>query len=267
MTRTRTVERRKEREQQKKRQRQLTILGVIAVIAIAAIVLLILVNQPAEAPIPEGSAALYQGISQSKNDRGFQVLGNDTAPVKVVEYSSFDCTHCREFHETTFKELIERVRKGEIQFTYVPVFGTGSVGNGEGAARAAVCVGEQGAFWTYHDALFSWQGSYANTAFSQNRLVSGITSLGLDRAKWDQCMGSATPGEVLKAAQEQGALQNVTGTPSVLVNGTLVANPTSADINNAINQALAQGGGSTAPTTEPTVEATSEATPETTESP
>jgi protein-disulfide isomerase len=265
MSRARTVERRKEREQQRRRQRQFTILGVVAIIAIAGIILLILVNQPAEAPIPEGSAALYQGIFQGKDDNGFQVLGNATAPVKVVEYSSFDCTHCRDFHEMTFKELVERVRKGEIQFTYVPVFGTGSVSNGEGAARAAICAGEQGAFWTYHDALFRWQGAYANTAFSQNRLVSGITALGLDRLKWDQCIGGELPGNVLRTAQEQGALQNITGTPSVLVNGTLVQNPTSLDINNAINQALAQLGISTTSSTEPSP--VSEETPETTASP
>jgi protein-disulfide isomerase len=266
MGRTRTLERRKEREQQKKRQRQITLLVGAAILAVAAIVLLVLVNQPAEAPIPEGSATRYQGIFQGKDDNGFQVLGSNTAPVKVVEYASFDCPHCREFHESTFTDIVDRVRKGEIQFTYVPVFGTGGIANGEGAARAAICAGEQGAFWSYHDALFTWQGDYANTAFSQNRLGAGISALGLDKGAWDQCMNSSLPGQVLAAAEEQSNLQNIGGTPAILVNGTLVQNPTDADVNNAINQALAQAGVSTTASTEPTALPASEATPEATAS-
>ena len=268
MSRTRTLERRKEREQQKKRQRQTAIVIGIVIAAVIAVGLFVLTQQPAEAPIPAESAARYAGIPQSTTDDGFPVLGSDDAPVKVLEYGSFDCPHCREFHETVGPTLVDRVRKGEVQFTYVPLYNRGSITNGEGAARAALCVGQQGKFWEFHDALFSWQGLYANTAFSDQRLKTGIANLGIDRGKWDQCMANNTPQSILDAASKASELQNIAGTPAVVVNGTMLPTFDVDTVNAAIDQALAQSGlPPAAPVIETTQEATAEATVEATSKP
>jgi protein-disulfide isomerase len=268
MSRTRTVERRKEREQQKKRQRQAVTIIAIVVVAVVFVGLFLLTQQPAEAPIPAEAATRYQSIAQSTTDDGFPVLGSDNAPVKVFEYASFDCTHCREFHGSAMSGLVERVRNGEVQFTYVPLFGTGSISNGEGAARAAICVGQQGKFWEFHDALFSWQGLYANTAFSDQRLKTGLTNAGVDRGQWDQCMANNTPQSILDAALRASQLQNITGTPSLVVNGTMLPAVDASSLNAAIDQALAASGGvPVAPVVEATQETTPEATSEATSEP
>ena len=257
MGRTRTLERRKEREQQKKRQRQLYIAIGGVLVAVVAVVIVLLISAPAEAPIPQGAITRYQGIAQSYTDKGFPVLGKDTAPVKVTEYSSFDCTHCADFHSGTWPQLLDRIRKSEVQFTYVPVYGTGGIQNGQGAAKAAICAGDQGAFWPYYDALFTWQTTYANTAFSQNRFVGGVNGLGLDKGKWDQCVGSDHPGKVVDAAMSAFKLQGVAGTPALLVNGNVVDTASNVSLMDAIDQALAAAGGVPV---EVTAEATSEAT-------
>jgi protein-disulfide isomerase len=259
MGRARTVERRKEREQQKKRQRQTTILIGVGVVAVLAILLVVLINGPAEAPIPSDSVARYQDIPQSKSPEGFPILGNTNAPVKVIEYSSFDCPHCQEFHANAIPSIVDRARNGEIQLTYVPVYGTGGIANGQGAAQAAICAGEQGKFWEFHDALFTWQAAYANTAFSNNRLGAGISNLGIDKARWDSCMASDLPNNVISAAVDAGRVQNIPGTPTILVNGTVVASADLASVNTAIDQALAQAGPLAVPTVETTLQATAAA--------
>ena len=33
------------------------------------------------------------------------VLGDPNAPVTIIEYASFTCPHCKNFHEGTFKKL------------------------------------------------------------------------------------------------------------------------------------------------------------------
>jgi protein-disulfide isomerase len=256
MGRTRTLERRKEREQQRKRQRQTAVLIGIVVVAVVLVGLILVINQPAEAPIPDYSATRYEGVAQSKNAQGFPVLGSDSAPVKVEEYSSFDCTACALFHSSTFPGILERVRSGQVQFTFVSVYGTGSITNGQGAARAAICAGEQGKFWQMHDALFNWQSAYGNQAFAQNRMASGVSNLGLDRGTWDQCMASALPNTIIDAALQSFQLQNVTGTPSIFVNGSLVQQATTEAVLAAIDQAFAQSGGIAAPTVEATPEST-----------
>lgn len=260
MSRNRTLERRKEREQQRKRQRQTMMLIGIVAIAVILVIIFVLISQPAEAPISSAALTRYEGIPQTTTDEGFPQLGSADAPVKVVEYSSFDCTHCFEFHESVMPTLINRIRAGEVQFTYVPMYGTGGIANGEGAARAAICVGEQGKFWSFHDSLFDWQGAYANTAFSENRLKTGLDNLDINRAQWDQCMASSLPGNVVNAALRAGQLQNIPGTPSLVINGTIAQSIDLTSVNTAIDEALAASGQSPVPLSEATAEATVEAT-------
>jgi protein-disulfide isomerase len=238
-SRARTRERRQEREKQRRRNRQLLIVGVIAAIAVILAALLVISNLPAEATIPEETIAQYADLPTSFTEDGFPVLGNPAAPVQVVEYSSFDCPSCGLFYQNVTPALIERVRTGDISFTYVPLFGTGGIRNGEGAARAAICAGRQDAFWPYHSALFTWQAAFANQAFDGNRLEAGAANLGLDVGQWSSCLRSSETNEVLVAANgAANRLEGFTGTPTVTVNGQIVS-PTLNDINTAIELALA----------------------------
>ncbi len=237
--RARTRERRVQREKQRQRNRQLLIVGVIAAIAIIIAVLMVLANLPAEATIPEETIAQYEDVPASFTEEGFPVLGNPDAPVQVVEYSSFDCPHCATFYETVGPTLVEHARAGEIAFTYVPLFGTGGIRNGEGAARAAICAGEQDNFWAYHGVLFDWQTIYANQAFDGNRLQAGADALGLDVNAWNACLRSEATNEVLVAANAAAnRLEGFTGTPTITVNGQLIT-PTLESVRSAINAALA----------------------------
>lgn len=262
--RSRTRERREERDRQRRRQQQITLVVGLVVVAVVVVALIFLTSQPAEAPIPETAMTQYDQVTTSKTDDGFFVLGDPDAGVKVVEYASFDCPHCGEFHEQIFPSLFDRVVAGDISFTYIPLYGTGGIPNGEGAARAAICAGEQGEFWSFHDALFSWQGIYGQQAFSQNRISAGIDNLGINRSQFDSCLGSSTPGTVIDAATQSAVAlgSEFTGTPAIFVNGVSVAQ-TLSDINNQIDAALAALPPRT-PTVVPTEEATSEATEEAT---
>jgi len=268
MSRSRTVERRKQRAQEQRRQRQITLAVVVAVIAVVGFILFLLARQPAEANISAETIERYAGIPQSTTTEGYPLLGNPDAPVKVKEYSSFDCPNCRNFYEEIAPTLVDRVLAGEIAFIYVPLYGTGGIQNGQSAARAALCAGEQDAFWAYHSALFTWQGDYGNQAFAGNRLTTGVDNLGLNRSEWDSCFGSDRPDRVLATAQSEAtSVPGYSGTPMITVDGTQVTADLNA-VNAAIEQALASsplpvvpiGAGVEEATPEVTTEATAEVT-------
>jgi protein-disulfide isomerase len=45
------------------------------------------------------------------------VLGDDKAPVTIIEYSSMTCSHCAAFHNTTFPEIKEKyIDTGKVKF-------------------------------------------------------------------------------------------------------------------------------------------------------
>jgi len=265
-SRSRTRDRRRQRQQQKQQQRTIGIVVGVVIVAIVLAVAFIIVNQPASAPIPEGTLDKYDGIPQTVSDEGFPILGNPNAPVLVEEFSSFSCPGCQQFHENFGDDIVEQVREGVIAFEYIPLT-TGSIPNAVGASKAALCAGEQGAFFEYHDALFDWHSRYGNQAFSQNRITSGVENLGLNEGQFDSCIGSSRIDDVMSAAQSVAAGRGATSTPSVFVNGTAL--PTSADLVSAIQQALAATGLSPVPLDsgddepEPVVEETDE--PEMTE--
>lgn len=261
----RTAERRKERERQRRRQQLIT--GGIAVVALAviAVIVFLIVNAPAEAPISAESLTRYDGVQQSTTEQGYPRLGDPNSPVQVAEYSSFGCSHCRDFHDQTIDQILDRVRAGKIAFTYMPLYGYGGLTNEQGAALAAVCASQQGKFWQFHDALFNWQGLYANQAFSNNRINSGVDGLGLDRGAYNACINSGVPGDVVNAAMAQAqALLNFVGTPTITINGVVPLDENQQAIGDAtgvlarIDSEVARLG--VLPTVEPTAQATSEAT-------
>lgn len=223
--RSKARERKAERERQRRRNRQLTVVGAIVVVVLAVAGLFLVSNQPAEAPIPEEQFARYDNLRRSFDANGFAVLGNPEAPVRVAEFSSFSCPACLDFHDAVFSQLIPRIERGEISFTYVPLQNAGN--NAGGAARAALCAGEQGLFWEMHDTLFEWQEIYAGSAFSDNRLRTGAAALGLDMDAFSSCVTSERTDTTLGNAQAQG----VNATPTIQVNGSTV--PASLEAVNA----------------------------------
>lgn len=238
-----TAQRRKERQRQKARQRQIYIAVGLVAVAVIALALIIVANQPADAPVPDDR---YEGIAQTINIDGFPMLGDPEAPVRVAEYSSFDCPACQGFHEEVMPVILERIEAGDINFTYVPLYGTGGISNGLGAAQAAVCAMRQNSFWVFHDTLFDWQSQYGNSAFSNNRLLSGVNNLGLSEGDFTTCFDSQATVDVLNAAiSAANALgEGFTGTPTITVNGTIVT-ATIPAITEAIDSALVLAGGGT----------------------
>jgi protein-disulfide isomerase len=167
-------------------------------------------------PVDAGKqvAALEQGTTEA----GFPRLGSPDAPVVVEEFSSYACPHCRTFHEEEFPDLLDEIEAGTVQFVYIPVTHIGY--GAKNAAQGAMCAAEQGKFWEMHDTLFSWQGKYVANTFHERRLEKGAANLGLDVAAFKACMDRDLP--VLDRARDEFDRRDLSGTPSIFVNGEKV---------------------------------------------
>lgn len=196
----------------------------------------------ATAPAPAAAtpaASRYESLPQSVTVQGFPQLGFPSATADVVIYGAFDDPASGAFFRDSFPALLERARTGEIRLIYVPLV-TGTLPGGRGAARAALCAGDQGAFWNYHDLLFDWQSAHPNEPFAGDRLLAGGTSAGLDTTAWNNCLLADRADLRLDDAQRAAANEpNFTQTPYVTINGA--PSLTDADsLNFTITQALRQ---------------------------
>jgi protein-disulfide isomerase len=173
----------------------------------------------AQDAIPTPDPARYADLRPIINARGFPQIGFPSAPVSVVIYGAFDDPASGEFFRDGYPTLIERVRTGEIVLVYVPMAGRGAIPTGRGAARAAICAGEQGAFWEFHDQLYTWQATDGDEAYAGSRLIDGAARLPISRSAWDECMLSDRPDAVLLEGEATAAsVLTFTTTPFVTVN-------------------------------------------------
>jgi hypothetical protein len=210
------------------------------------------------APISAQSGNRYDGLPQTLSLQGFPQLGYPSALVNVKIYAAFDDPASGQFWTQTFDNLLQRVRNGEVDVTFIPLFGQGQISGGRGAARASICANAQNIFWPYVDQLFVWQTQFGVDAFSGDRLLDGAKALGINEGVWGECFTSDGPDTILNDAQR--AANNETtfsGTPYILVGDS----PSLADIdslNFTINLVLKQANNSLATQIAATPEATSD---------
>ncbi len=174
--------------------------------AVVIVVGLILLNSRALNQTPVASGQISQGLSWGPAD----------APVKILEFSNFGCSHCKDFAEVDGKRLREEYEAGgKVRFDFMP-FSLGSA-EPDAAANAAVCAADQGRFWDYHDLLFARQLVSAD-AFSAASLKQYGQQLGLDAAKFNPCVDSGAHADVVHQASQEGTSMGVNATPTIFVN-------------------------------------------------
>ena len=91
-----------------------------AAVALAALIALPLAPATAAAKTaPKGAAARDWSRTVALTPEGGFRMGNPAARVKLVEYGSLACPHCRHFEETGYKPLVQKyVRTGQVSYEF-----------------------------------------------------------------------------------------------------------------------------------------------------
>ena len=88
----------------------------VALIALAALPLsgaAVAAKTPTKAPVTHDWTRTVVATPEG----GFR-MGNPAAPVKLVEYGSLACPHCRHFEETGYKPLLAYVRSSRVSYEF-----------------------------------------------------------------------------------------------------------------------------------------------------
>lgn len=148
-------------------------------------------------------------------------LGSATAPVEIVEFSDFQCPFCGKFQQEVYPRLkAEYIDTGKASFVYqdYAFLGTESVR----ASIAAKCAKDQGKFWEYHDYLFAQQNGENEGGFTDQKLRSFAAALKLNQSSFNTCLQQSKYETSVKAETAAGQALGISGTPTVLVNGTML---------------------------------------------
>lgn len=146
---------------------------------------------------------------------GFYSLGPADAPITIVEFSDYQCPFCRRWHDEVYEQLLAEY-PGRIKFVYRNLPLTSIHPDAQSAAEAAMCAGEQNAYWQYHDKLLSNErlGSGAYTQYAQE--------LNLDMTAFEACVTTQKYKDAIQADSEFAMNLGVRSTPTFFINGLAI---------------------------------------------
>ncbi len=140
----------------------------------------------AAAPSPTPEPRVYKVDTE-----GYPSLGPEDAPIQIVEFSDYQCPFCYRWHVQVYQSLMATY-PGKIRFIYRN-FPLSFHQNAFASAEAALCAGDQNAYWKYHDVLFDHQAdlnNQAGTVLDQSSYSQYAGDLGLNVGTFQECMTS-----------------------------------------------------------------------------
>lgn len=225
----------------------------IALVALSAALSLTLAacgkNEEAAKPAGEPVAAVAAPAGTSWSETiaetpdGYFVMGNPSAKVKLIEYGSYTCSHCKDFSAEASEEIKKIVDTGKMSFefrTYLrdPIDLT--------TALLARCGGKD-IFYPLSEQFFANQSAMFEKVQGNEAAFQGVDKLppaqrpgaiaqiaglveyaqqrGISADQAKQCLADTAVAEKLaKNVEKANSEYQIQGTPSFLINGVLIDN-------------------------------------------
>lgn len=170
-----------------------------------------------QVPQPSGSTDAVSPVTTEDH-----IKGDINAPVKIVEYSDFECPFCKRFHDTMNQVMDEYGENGDVAWVFrqFPLDQLHPK-NARRAAIASECANELGgddAFWKFADGWFEVSPTNDRTDFEAvtSQLVSEI---GLDENKFNTCLTSGKYDQHVQDNIDNAVATGGRGTPWSVVIG------------------------------------------------
>ncbi len=193
-------------------------------------------------PIPAPNGGDWSETVTETAEGGF-LMGNPDAPVKLVEFGSLTCSHCREFDEAAMDPLVNTyVKSGRVSFEF-----RNYVREGLDLTMSVIArCGGAPSFFGLTRQMYADQPKFFETLQgadqAQLQAIDGLpqaqklsrfadlaglkqwaTMRGLPGAKLDQCLADQSMSDKLVQMQSDATSSyEIQGTPSFLLNGELV---------------------------------------------
>lgn len=146
-------------------------------------------------------------------------LGDTNAPVTIIEYASMTCSHCAEFHNTTFQKIKkDYIETGEVRYIFreFPIDKLAMA-----TSMLARCV-DKNVSLPFIGVLFKTRDQWiSENALSELKNLS--KQAGLSNEEFDKCLNNQTLLDELISIKDQAITDyNINSTPSFVINGKVI---------------------------------------------
>ncbi|WP_404933407.1 DsbA family protein [Nitratireductor sp. L15S-10] len=167
-----------------------------------------------EAPPSSGTVDMEKLLEEGALED--KVLGDENAPVTIVEYASMTCSHCATFHTRTYPELKKKyIETGKVrfilrEFPFDP--------RAEAGFMLARCSDDK--YFAMVDVLFKQQGNWAPVQDAQSALLKISKLAGFTQESFEACLTDQELLNKVRAVRARGASDfGVDATPTFFING------------------------------------------------
>ncbi|MRN54467.1 DsbA family protein [Paenibacillus monticola] len=211
---------RKEQEQQQQKTRILIVSAVALVVIIFVVLFMIASNDTSS------KATTAEPVNFNYSD--LPRLGEEDAPVKIVEFGDFKCPACAQFSGVIKPQIVqEYVETGKAALYFVNMAFIGP--DSETASLAALSVYHQSndEFWKYYDAIYANQGKEDIEWATADFLVSLAEKekLAIDYDLLRKDIEDRTYADELTRDIKVASDSSVTNTPTLFINGVVSEEP------------------------------------------
>ena len=216
--------------------------SVLTVLAFAAGILLGYVVWGVDSPVGAGAPSAAQianqpsgpvveaPVTQQAEFRRYDIptgdsyaIGPADAPITIVEFSDYQCPFCRRWHADVYESLLAAY-PGKIRLVYRHLPLTSLHPDAFSAAEAAMCAGEQGAFWTFHEKLFS------SEALGNSTYIQYAQDLGLNMKNFESCVNDRKYQQAVDDDLNFAVDLGIRSTPTFFINGIALVGAQPLDV-------------------------------------
>jgi protein-disulfide isomerase len=164
-------------------------------------------------------AACGQSATSGPVTEDEMVMGNAKAKVTVIEYASASCSHCARFAIEVFPAFKTKyVDTGKVKYVFRE-FITSPPELAAAGFLTARCAGK-GKYFSTLDGVFRSQEEIFRTGDMRTPLVRVAKSAGMTEEQFMACVSDEKALKALTDRVEKfGKAENITGTPTFIING------------------------------------------------
>lgn len=203
------------------------LVALISAVALLALGGFVFMGRSAPLPVNPLIGAADASTTQEADSVSIpdMVLGDETAPVTMIEYASYTCPHCAHFHNDVFKQLkADYIDTGKVKFVFREVYFDRY---GLWASMIARCGGPE-KFFGITGLIFEGQDSWVR-AGGPSEIVGELRKIGrlagIPKDEIEACLQNEDEARALIAWYQKNAeADQIKGTPTFIINGELVTN-------------------------------------------
>ena len=169
------------------------------------------------------------------------VIGDEEAPITIIEYASMSCSHCADFHNETLEKLkTEYIDTKKVRFVFRDFPFNYPALAGSMIMR---CIPNESRY-DYMNALYKLQNNWVKRdhADTRSELYKIMQSGGMQKDDFDACLSDINlENDLLEGVMIAQKEFKIRSTPSFIINGTLYSgNKTIKEFRQIIDKILSQ---------------------------